>query len=181
MATRSLAELGVLTARWLEGDINLLPAFGAAGPDPETDDLIEILAAVNRAGFMTTFSQPGMPDADGWCQRAAVEGFCDKRLADRIVKELAGTDLVVLRHGPGATEEVRVPVTLNDARAYSWVPNPFDTETIWQSYADSCGPAAIEDLARADQVCIFDAVWGRNDLLWRELGRVIGFTASTAV
>jgi len=174
---RTLRDLGVLMARWMEGDITYQPGYGAAGPDPETDALIPFLSAANRAGFVTTFSQPGQPAEDGWCQRAAVEGFCDDQLADRLVDGLAGTDLVVLAHFPGCAGEVRVPVTLIGGGAYTWVPNPLDAFDIDQWYGESCRPEAL------DAMCVFDPVWGRDDVLWSELRRVmvLGGDHQTAV
>jgi Helix-turn-helix domain len=81
----TLHDLGVLTARWLDGDIAFLPSYGAAGPDPETEELVPMLAPLNRAGFVTTNSQPGVPAEDGSCQRAFIEGFCDDELASAIL------------------------------------------------------------------------------------------------
>jgi hypothetical protein len=170
---RTLRDLGVLTARWMEGDITYQPGYGAAGPDEETDDLIPFLSAANRAGFVTTFSQPGQPAEDGWCQRATVEGFCDVKLATRLVDGLAGTDLVVLAHFPDCTGEVRVPVTLNGGSAYTWLPNPLDAVAFDQCYGESCRPEALDARCRARHVCVFDPVWGRNDVLWSELRRVM--------
>jgi hypothetical protein len=64
-SARTLADLGELTARWIEGAIASQPGyFGAA--DLESDDLVPVLAAVNRAGFRTDTSQPGeLPVLDG--------------------------------------------------------------------------------------------------------------------
>jgi hypothetical protein len=49
---RTLADLGKLTARWLEGEITTTPSH-LGPPDSETTDLIPTLAAANRAGFVT--------------------------------------------------------------------------------------------------------------------------------
>jgi hypothetical protein len=57
----TISQLGELTAQWPEGTITYQPGCFASAPDPETADPIEVLAAVNRAGLFTTFSQPGIP------------------------------------------------------------------------------------------------------------------------
>ena len=77
----TVGDLGLLTARWLEGTIDSQPGYEpSCGPDEETAELIGVLAQANRAGFLTATSQPGSgPDigVDGawWTQRAAVEGW----------------------------------------------------------------------------------------------------------
>ncbi|ASR39866.1 hypothetical protein BAY61_31770 (plasmid) [Prauserella marina] len=58
-AARSLTDLGQLTAAWLEGELESQPGYVPGnGPDEETNELVPILAAVNRAGYLTMCSQP---------------------------------------------------------------------------------------------------------------------------
>ena len=88
-AARTLADLGELTAQWLEGAIASQPAYTpGCGPDPETAPLIPVLACCNRAGYVTNGSQPGEAgtgyDGAWWEQRAAVEGFASPAVAERI-------------------------------------------------------------------------------------------------
>ncbi len=65
-AARTLAGLGELTAEWLEGTIASIPTVVPGyGPDEETAALIPVLAACNRAGYVTTVSQPGEKSARG--------------------------------------------------------------------------------------------------------------------
>lgn len=75
---RTFADLGELMAQWLEGEIASRPGYAARyGPDEETGHLVPTLAALCRAGYVTTCSQPGFAGtgANGlwWEQRAAVE------------------------------------------------------------------------------------------------------------
>ena len=59
-SARTPADVGELTAQWLEGRIASQPGYApGCGPDPETADLTGVLAACNRAGFITDTSQPG--------------------------------------------------------------------------------------------------------------------------
>ncbi|MBP5942594.1 DUF6919 domain-containing protein [Streptomyces acidiscabies] len=74
----TVADLGELMALWLEGTIGSRPGYQPRfGPDEETAHLVPTLAALCRAGYVTTQSQPGRvwTGADGlwWEQRAAVE------------------------------------------------------------------------------------------------------------
>jgi len=83
-AARDRHDLGRLTAQWLEGAIASQPGYQPGwGPDPETTELVPVLARANRAGYRTDASQPGRADTTGydgalWDQRAAVEGWIDR-------------------------------------------------------------------------------------------------------
>ncbi len=71
----------------------------ASEPYEETEPLREVLAAINRNGFVTTFSQPGEAIAKkGVGQRAAVEGWargghCPMSRVSRSVDGLASVRL----------------------------------------------------------------------------------------
>jgi hypothetical protein len=119
---RTVADLGELTARWLEGSISWNPTYTNGDtyaaevgtfnrpPEDETKPYVHLLAAVNRAGFVTNFSQPGevacrepsfvsfLPqfgdkeptvitwphdERDRW-QRASVFGFMDPTDGDKL-------------------------------------------------------------------------------------------------
>jgi len=96
---RTLTDLGELTAQWLEGKIGSVPGtMPGCGPDEETAELIPVLAACNRAGFVTVVSQPGEEPALGydgqiWTQRAALEGFADTATLEALRRHTAGTRL----------------------------------------------------------------------------------------
>lgn len=100
----SLADLGELTALWLEGGIaSQIDYEPKCGPDEETLPLIPTLAASNRGGYLTTCSQPGSDAEVGsdhlaWQQRAAVEGYVrDPELFGRLVSaaDAAGIDVLI--------------------------------------------------------------------------------------
>ena len=98
---RTLADLGELTAQWLEGRIASQPGYATGcGPDPETAELIPVLAKINRAGFVTETSQPGfanLPGANGgsWSQRAAVEGYAEPVVAGPLAERAREAELNV--------------------------------------------------------------------------------------
>ncbi|MFJ4745419.1 DUF6919 domain-containing protein [Streptomyces sp. NPDC088775] len=77
-SARTVADLGELMALWLEGTLPSRPGYQpCCGPDEETEHLVPVLAALCRAGYITTCSQPGLVgigfDGRWWEQRAAVE------------------------------------------------------------------------------------------------------------
>lgn len=130
-AARTLADLGELTARWLEGTIASIPTvMPGYGPDEETADLIPVLAACNRAGYVTTDSQPGEKPGRGhdgrlWTQRAAVQGFAGAATVAALRACTAGTPLIVLPGRPASQYGLRpgnlIPVTLAGDQENTWL------------------------------------------------------------
>lgn len=169
---RNLNDLGVFTALWLEGDITHLPAYHGAAPDPETVPLIGRLAAYNRAGLVTTCSQPGEPLEEGRGQRAWISGFCNEPTLDKIRAACLGTDLIVIYTPPYCESSTQVVVTINDHAECTWAGGALDEATIEQFYGQDC-PNAIDALSEAWQVDIIDPRWGRNDLLWDRLTQAL--------
>ncbi|GAA5083032.1 DUF6919 domain-containing protein [Streptomyces similanensis] len=121
-SARTLGDLGELMALWLEGEIGSRPGYQPRyGPDEETEHLVPVLAALCRAGYVTTCSQPGLagPGYDGrrWEQRAAVElVVTDPALEDRLLKAAHGAGLVVVVNDyvRGGVHDRPVPVTTRD-------------------------------------------------------------------
>jgi|GEM_PF-1429511 len=106
-SARTVADLGELMALWLEGEIASRPGYQPRfGPDEETGHLVPTLAALCRAGYVTTCSQPGFAGtgADGlwWEQCAAVE--------------LVVTDAVLFRRLVDAVSAAGMVVRVNDYR-----------------------------------------------------------------
>jgi hypothetical protein len=181
----TLADLGEVTARWLEGRVDAHPGYGG-DPDDETTELVPVLAAINRAGFVTDSSQPGETGADGpygaWWQRAAVDGFCDAEaffaLAD--LAHAAGLEVRVRAMPP--RRRIRLPfwqLRREPGIPVSWsagcgVMTDFGTPMLWEDICTSfwvCSDGALERLAEAWQVTLVDPCWGRNDRLWPVLAR----------
>lgn len=138
---RTVTDLGQCMADWLEGRISSQPGYQPNfGPDEETADLVPILAAVNRAGYLTTGSQPGLegPGFDGshWRQRAAVDGhISDPVLLRAIVNaaDTAGLYLGMQDMIPDRTDSGMV-VTTVDSEPYTWFGDRLsyrDLRTIW--------------------------------------------------
>jgi hypothetical protein len=169
----TLADLGELTAQWLTGAIGYLPGYFGGSPDAETDGLTHLLAAVNRAGFVTNFSQPGDVDGD-WVQRAAVSGFCSAATAQRLQEAALDTDLVVIASDPIYRAYSQIPVTREGQRENTWIGAGADDDELDDTYEQEVGSAALAALKGAWQLDIFDSAWGRNDVLWPWLQRFAG-------
>ncbi|MFJ7213734.1 DUF6919 domain-containing protein [Amycolatopsis sp. NPDC098790] len=161
-----LAGIGGLMARWLEGNLSYQPAYYGSAPDEETAELVPVLAALNRAGFVTEFSQPGIQLTNGSAQRAAVGGFCDDAMLLNLKVATFGTDLVMLRFASGDTGEGSVVVTLDEREEYTFLGRTEGPDDLEHGYGEDLSPAGLTALIDAWQIHLFDPVWGRNDLLW---------------
>lgn len=178
-SARTLDDLCELTAMWLEGALKSQPGYAdGCGPDPETADLIPVLTAANRAGFMTTGSQPGTDlDAEGWEQRAAAEGFCTRETADRLVASLGRkvnpTCFLVRVQEPARRMSWKNAITVTECherrvtRFGVQLSRRFIRDD-WEGYG-ICHGDATDALCAAVQVTIADSQYGRNDRLWPAL------------
>jgi hypothetical protein len=167
---RTLLDLGHLTAAWLEGTIQSQPGYQPRyGPDDETLPFVPVLAAANRAGYLTGFSQPGSLELDTYGgQRAAVEGvIADPALLNRLVDAACDRGLEVILndlldaqspYGPG------VVVTVQDGEPYTRIGRALsvaDLDVLWHGF-----PAARDIVAGALQVTLVEPDFGPSTRLW---------------
>lgn len=164
---RTLDDLGECTALWLEGRIARMPAYG--GPvdyDDFVPGAVAILAAVNRAGYVTTNSQPGTAR---YGTTADVHGFTypgatwPRLLADRF-------DVTVWTSPPaleGAEAEAAVHAWQENHSGYPGM----DAEEIDVWFRD-CHPDALWSAFTAWQVTIWDPTPACNDL-WPALAEAV--------
>lgn len=176
LKAQSLIELGELTAQWLEGTIPTQPGYGG-GPAKETRELVPLLAAINRMGYLTWSSQPAGTNRHGR-KRAAVEGFCDLDMADRIRARATEAGCIVIVREPVATrfsdradrEQPPQPVTMDSTGLVLTV---FGRPHTWASLRDiyaGCSFQAVEDVAKHCQVTVVDRDFGRTvPMLWGAL------------
>jgi hypothetical protein len=172
---RSLADVGELTAQWLEGRIASQPSY--YGPVDVDEDqvpgLADLLAALCRSGVVTCGSQAGFDgigdDGARWTQLAAVQAFV---AVDRLASfraALTGTGVEVLEC-EWSWRQV-LPVTLREGRAFTDFGNARDASDLrdeWVGYG-VCHPDAVAEIVAAVQVCVYDPEAGRNDRLWPAL------------
>ncbi|MFG2162738.1 DUF6919 domain-containing protein [Streptomyces olivaceus] len=170
-AARTTADLGALTAQWLEGKLDALPGGShRGGPDPETAPLVDVLAAVNRAGWVTIQSQPGCdgPAFDGrrWRQRAAVMLLVDPVGRDRLTAAARTVGLLVAEHRaerPGLVREI--PVTTWDGGVHTAFGVHFRRRHLRQWFS-GCHREALRAVGEAHQVTLADPRWNEDGLLW---------------
>lgn len=155
---RTLADLGDLTALWLEGEITYLPGYGNDRPDPETTQIMTALVAMNRAGFWTDCSQPGTEE-----QRAYVSGFCTEDTANAIRAATIDTELIVLAAPALLDRWTDVPITRDGGVEWTW--GGCHSGAAAGDYAEHL-PNAVEAITESHYVEVIDPRWGRNDLLW---------------
>jgi hypothetical protein len=183
-AARTLPDLAELMALWLEGRIDSRPGYQPRyGPDLESTDLIPVLAAANRAGYLTDASQPGAADTgfDGawWEQKAAVTGFvADSGLLRRLVAAAEAVGLHVVLHDlldpPGTGDVI---VTTRDGQPYTGFGQALsikDLDLMWRG----CHRQAVNAVAESTQLTLIDPEFGLSVRLWNVLGYIAGHPTS---
>ncbi|WP_275558522.1 hypothetical protein [Streptomyces sp. 5-6(2022)] len=175
----SVSDLGQLMADWLEGRHNAYsPSSLSNGPDEETLHLVPVLAACNRAGFVTTDSQPGETgvgdDGVRWEQRAAATGWvADQRLLDRIRLHARRAGMDIIAHRPDSGWRDGAVVTRIGSKGYTWFGRTEGRrKQVAFEWAEVGGRAARE-LRTSTYITIFDPVWGRDNVLWPALANAI--------
>lgn len=172
--TQSFGDLGRLMADWLEGRIRYWPAYCGSRPESETRHLIPVLAAANRAGFLTTCSQPGddaMARGSRWRQKAAVQGFVhDPALHRRIVSAAQAARLIVIDGPAGGAGRRGIPVTDRDGEPVTWFGVAEPAAALREFWGEV---GAYQQLAESRDVVIIDPEWGRDDRLWSALARAV--------
>jgi hypothetical protein len=184
-SARTLADLGELTARWVEGTLASQPGYCGTS-DIEDPAMVPVLARLNRAGFVTVASQAGSdgPGYDGahWQQRAAVQGFAGLEFAMKLGTAARRADLVVIAHDPALLRRWRYgydrsgAVTARAGRERTWFGVQLPRRHIrdgWTGYG-MCHRDAVDALCGAWQVTVIDPEWGRADALWRALEAFAG-------
>lgn len=191
-AATTLADLGELTAQWLEGTIRSHPCQASrGGPSDETSDLVPALAQANRAGFVTHQSQPGCSETvdDGtlWEQRAFVEAFTDTNTMRAVTDAGIESGLLVYAYlasrswFPAIRRGSATVVTINDGSPFTVVGHQFSRRFLHGSVSPfvGCNDAAIDRVCDAWQVTIVDPAWGRNDVLWPLLDQLANQETTT--
>ena len=184
-SARTLADLGELTAQWIEGRIGSQPGY--YGPsDIEDPALIPVLARLNRAGFITTGSQAGLDEGDGRLarcrQRAAVEGFADYAMVLEMAAAAGAGGLTAVVHAPRSLPRWRYRydraevVTLMNGQTYTRFGVQVPRRHIRSAVTGYgiCHRDAVTALFSAWQVTIIDPEWGRDPSpLWDVLGAAL--------
>lgn len=168
--SQSFAGLCELAARFLEGDLPFFPGWLPGEIDEETDALVPSLAALNRAGFLTLASQPGLPPTpahDGSLaqQRAFVTGFAHGATAAAIEALAESTDLIVHAFPADEFGGEAEPVAERGDQAYLFTGHAAGPDEL-ELFEDLVGPAALAELRETRYLTIHDPEWGRRGHLW---------------
>lgn len=170
-------------AGWLEGRVADRPGYNhgrPCRPDDETGHLVPVLARLNRRGWVTTDSQPGLDDVafDGrpWVQRAAVQGWiaATDPLLPRIIRAARAEGLFVSAHGVGRSVGPRRGLVVTrwggePHTGFGGRPGRLHGFT----ELSGAGRRARRQLAREGvALAVIDPVWGRDDVLWTLLDRL---------
>lgn len=138
-SARTLDDLGELMCGWLDGRIRHTPTH-MGEPCDETRPIAPVLAACNRAGFITDNSSAA------WVAEGAyLDGFAYPGRYARLTRYAHTAGLTEQIYGGGARREV-----------LSW-------------YRDRCHPDVVEALRACRFVHVEDPVPGREHHLWNVL------------
>lgn len=191
----TLVDLGEMTARWVLGEVGVVPGQDCE-PDPETVEISDYLVAINLLGLVTDFSQPAA-EADGerlTSQRAAVSGWCTPENARRLTRVTLEWDLIVLLNEPDTYCYTQIPITQDPggptegrsdayaiwdtaedvAGAFTFLGSGMDPSASEAVFADICPPDALQAVRAAWYVAALDPVWGRRHELWTALIDALG-------
>lgn len=189
----TLADVGELTAQWADGTVKYHPGGYDEGPAEETLEIAPAIATLNRAGFVTSGSQPGVPaevgyDGNIFWQRAAVDGFTDPDTADRLEDACDEAGLIFINNGPARLRTTwkdaelvtasfvnegdgALPPESDDSPYYGHT--HFGTHLSRHAVKFNFDGYASRALCSAEQVTIIDPVWGRKDFMWDTLTNAI--------
>jgi hypothetical protein len=186
----TFADLGGLTARFLEGSLWGHPGWCGGGPDEETATLVPVLAAANRAGFVTLGSQPGADEvaADGarWQQRAAVAGYvADGDLVDELSRAASKAGLWFVLHYPASGRHTSVggddgyrygeamAVTIREDQVCTDFGNQLSERDTRFLFGRWCVAQAVDELVDSYQLTLVDPQWAGGDLLWMTMNTAL--------
>jgi hypothetical protein len=175
-------DLCELTAQFCEGLLSCAPGYGEPRAQ-ETHEIADELAHANRAGFLTTNSQPGetgAPEEDYYEQRAWVEGFAQEDVAERLERLVSRTRLViqVRRMRRWRRQDLYgregLDVTRDASTVHSGIGSLPSIHNVRSgiSFGGACASDAVREVENSYSVLIYDPKWGANRLLWDTLARL---------
>lgn len=173
---RTFEELCALAARFVEGELAYFPGWLAPALDVESDAIAPHLARLCRAGFLTLASQPGRAsytahDGTPGVQRAFVTGFVAPALARTLVDCTPAASIEIFVFGANAVAR-EIPVSLRSQVPYAFTGHDATADEI-ECFEDCVSPEALLALHHAHYVAAVDLTWGRNEVLWSELERIV--------
>ena len=167
----NFATLCELAARFVEGRVDSFPGWGADSTDEESDDVQDVLAGLNRAGFLTLASGRGDPDregADGRVERrrAFVLGFAGTELVEHLSS--LGGELWVRDFGAREEGGEAVPVGTRGADVFMEVGAGAGAVEL-AIFEGVVGDGALRDLEEKRYVILIGMEWGVDVGFWEKL------------
>lgn len=173
---RTMPDVGELTAQWLEGRLPGRPAYYGR-PDEGIRHITFPLTVVNRAGYVTDAFQPqdrGVNvDGTRWVQRAAVAGFADDNVRDRLVRLADKHGFTVIEYRgrlPWRRKYIGETVTTIDGEAFASFGHVMSRRdfSFWRWYLPA---AAVHALKESWQITLIDPEWepASPNRLWAAL------------
>ncbi len=174
-AAKSFDDLCQLMAMFVLGELKYSPGHYAEVVTEETQRIASYLARINRAGFLTTDSQPGLPVKNKSGQRAYLCGYIEPSVAAELSARLIPTDLYFNEFQPfeplwrsGEVGEHRIIVTMSNGTPLTSVPNCNSSSEL-QTFWENVGQKACDDLEQMNYAIVIDFQWGRTDELFRQI------------
>ena len=167
---QSFSDLCELGAKFITRQLPFFPGYGGEFPDPETAEISEYLARLNRKGFFTENSQPGELE-EFYAQRACVQGFALEELALDFAKKTLYSDIHIQVFSPedilpNGMYGYQIPVTVQEGQPFSWT-GSCDKNVFYQFEIFSPVTAnIIKQNSSVWYVVAIDLVWGRKERLW---------------
>lgn len=161
--------------KYLVGENDGIPTYD--GPlDEETKELVPDLVELNKNGFLTVDSQPGVLNDETW-QRSYVEFFVKKSVWDKLYAFLMYSDLFYvycdISNPLSCSSCSSWPLTIDIVDGVgicetAFNPSSMDAETTFEILTEGCTPTAKENIGKnLVWAVVVDPVWGRTDLLKR--------------
>jgi hypothetical protein len=170
----SFSGLCNLSARFLAGEIQYYPGWSSSGVYEESLPYRDVLARINRKGFLTYMSQPGDLPLDAERRngkRPFITGFVNTALGEELHRSLASSGYIVLFYA--ALEPMlsrfypngyaRIAVRLDDgAVTFSVGDDRYEALTKFERCLPTCG-SAMEQLG-CSSFLVVAGDWGQNGL-----------------
>lgn len=165
---QTLDDVAELTALWLDGDSTFYPYWLSSRPAEETQSIITPLIDLNRSGFWTNSSQPGVVneiEEEPLKQRNFVTGRIHRSNLFKVSTVLLHTNMIYLT---SLGKEASIPASLKGYFPTSFVGKFHNLEdpNEYNILANATSTDFVDYLkTETVEIHVLDPVWGRNDVL----------------
>ncbi|MDE0903884.1 MAG: hypothetical protein OSB42_04565 [Planctomycetota bacterium] len=174
----SAEDLCACAVRFLDGELDSFPGWGAPDVDEETDPLLATLKRCCQGGFLTVASQPAgaqRPGADGRMERrrAFVTGFASPGAVERI-RSCLPAGLHLFAH-PSSLTDLDLGLVVGERGGDAFLlagaaAGPLELAF----FAEEASAQATKDLSHWQFTSLIEEAWNRDDRLWCFLDQALG-------